>query len=286
MWTLNSRQAENLMNANSFPPSFFVGVCGAFKLGAKARMNSKPIVWVSLFLTVAFTSTGLADPLRINVLETQYTNSVSISGPTIEGDRWVMTNYSRTTVSPVPISDALYHPISGLPQAEAYAGPFEISAFTAPNIDHPDYVYYNAYASGASKIWFSPLASETTTINMQFLGWEDQSYYSGGSVRLFDVTSGSELWNYEWNGTLGGTVPWVLPGGAPLMTATVTVDTAFDAANVYELTLYTWTDSQEPERASMVIQLSGLEPLPEPSTFALFGLGSLALTMGRRRRVA
>lgn len=198
------------MKTKSFLPCSFVVVCDAFKPGVRGGTNSRVMVWVSLLLTVAFASRGYPTPLPINILDAQYTTSVSVSSwILLEGGGIGHTNYSRTTVSSVPISDSLYHPVSGLPEAEANAGLFEISAFTAAANGIYDPFRHGSGASAQSVLWFSPLTSETTTINIQFSGWEEW-YYSDGFVSLLDVTSGDEVWNFWW-GQLRPprTVPWV-----------------------------------------------------------------------------
>lgn len=75
--------------------------------------------------------------------------------------------------------------------------------------------------------------------------------------------------------------PWV---GDPRATAALTLDTDFIAGGTYKLSMYTRTSSEPPDTERILIQLSGLEPIPEPSTFILLGLGSLALAVVRRRR--
>ena len=266
------------MNAKSFLPSFFAADSGAFKLGAKARTSFRPIVWVALCLTLAFAQTGY--PVPINILNNQYTTEVDLeeyynsigAGLTI----------SRTNSSPVPISDSLYNPVTGQLSAQANAGLFGISANTDAGAAYdPNAV--NSHASATSELWFSPLTSQTTTINIQFSGWW-QWYYSWGTVSLLDVTSGNEQWDYGWNG-FNGTVPWVDTGGSDLReTATLQIDTAFNASDTYYLYMNAQTDSNPADAEQILIQLTGLEPIPEPSTFTLLGLGSLALAMMRRHR--
>jgi len=249
-------------------------------------MSFRPIVWVLLLLSFAFASTGLADPLRINILDAQYTTSLSISRyQPYDGHT---TNFSRTQVSPVPTSDSMNNPVTGQLSAEANAGLFGISVYTAAagtNISGYDPLTLGSGASATSALWFSPLASQTTTINIQFSGW-NQWYYSGGSVSLLDVTSGDEMWNYGWGGLpSGGAVPWVdTYGGDPRVTAALTLNTNFNASDIYKLTMNTGSGSNPPDVEHILIQLYGFEPIPEPSAFTLLGLGSLALAIVRRRK--
>jgi hypothetical protein len=267
------------MKSKSFLSCFIVVVCSTFKLGAKATLNSRIMAWASALLTVTLTSRSYSDPLPINIFDAQYTTSVSTSSWIIGGGE---TTDSRTLFSLVPISDLMYHSVSGQLEAEANVGLFDISAFTAADGLH-DPLRSGSVASAQSEIWFSPLTSQTTTVNLQFSGWS-QWYYSEGSVSLLDVTSGDEVWNYGWNSYVSGTVPWEPTGGNPSMTASLTLDTDFIAADTYELNMYTHTDSTPPDSEQILIQLFGLEPIPEPSTSILFGLGSFALAMVHRRR--
>jgi hypothetical protein len=257
-------------------PSFITFNCGAFRLGAKARTSFSPIIWVPLCLTLAFTQTGY--PMPINVLETQYTTGVSLWG---NGGLGI----GSTNTSPVPISGSLNDPIYGGLAAQANAGPFESLALAwaaagSGGVYNPWPIYWGAGASATSDIWFSPLSNQTTTINIQFASWYDFSVSC--SVSLLDVTSGNQMWNYRWNSS-GGTIQWVSTGGTPNRIATLTLNTDFDPSHIYELTMYTEADSNVPDVEQISIQLSGLEPVPEPSTFALVSLGAVAwLTLHRR----
>ncbi len=75
-------------------------------------------------------------------------------------------------------------------------------------------------------------------------------------------------------------------GNDPRVTAALTLNTDFIAGDTYELSMYTGVASIEPETEEILIQLFGFEAVPEPSTLALVGLGSLALAMVHRRRQA
>ncbi len=270
------------MKTKSFLPSFLAADCAEFKLGAKARTNSRSIVWVSLLLTLAFASAGYPSPVYI--LDTQYTTTVSMAennpGPPL---------ISRTITSTVPISDSLNDFFTGSLAAEANAGLFAIYANTpSQGFSDPD-IIYNA-ASATSEVWFSLLTSQTTIINIQFSGGDHWLECSEGSLSLLDVTSGNEVWNYGLPnpglGAIPDWAPWVYTGG--LTTAgsgTLALDTDFNAGDIYELTMSTDTLAQnDPDSPWVSLQLSGLEPVPEPSSFALLGLGSFALAMVRRRR--
>jgi len=265
------------MKVKSSHPCFSVIAGGAFKFGGKARMNSKAVVWISLLLTLIFASTGYSLP--INILDTQYTTTLTVT-------QNLPPSTSRTTTSTVPISDSQYDALSGALAVEASAGLFATYANTA-NLFFLDPEWFNSAASATSEVWFSPLISQTTTINIQFSGSDHWLEGSAESWSLLDVTSGNEVWNYgSPNPGLGPVpdwAPWVFTGDFTSPgSGTLAIDTDFNAGDIYELTMSvaTYAGSVDPIAPSVSSQLTGLEPVPEPSTFALFGLALFALAMG------
>jgi hypothetical protein len=236
----------------------------------------------------------------INVLNSQYTTYVMVQGTNGESgttaqagdfELWPWGN-SRMTVSPAPISDEMYAPVSGLLSAQAGTETFGVSAYSSMGgLEHEVDAAagaHNATAGAESEIWFSPTTSGTANIELDFAvayNWE----YSAGSVSLIDLTSSQTLWNYGWY-LLSGTVPWSSPYGGSGV-ATLALETDFKATDSYALTMYTQTFSDyDAEQVS--IQLSGLEVapgspafVPEPSTFVLVGLGVMfLLTLNRHAR--
>jgi len=265
--------------------SFLAVDCGVFKLGAKARTSFSSTVWMPLFLTLAFASTGYSVP--INILDAQYTTIINMSSAVSEN------NIYRTQSLPVPISDSLYYPSdpSGPTVANANAGLLGISAKTSAFSFAPDLIG-GASAFTESDLWFSPLTSQTATINIQIAAGPHFAFISG-NVCLTDVTSGNEVWNYGWGSWINiNGAPSGIDNGTPIQwdnwptdtpTATLMLDTALNASDTYQLSLRTGSRASS-DSENETIQLSGLEPVPEPSAFALVGLGSLALAMVFRRR--
>jgi hypothetical protein len=239
-----------------------------------------------LFFAIGFTRVAqaasgdsLISPMPINILETQYTTTVSVwSYSKIPPDDRGITN-SRTMVSPVPISDSMYSSRGWL-EAEANAGLFDVSAIADADDRYDITLEAHAGAEALAEIWFSPLASETTPINIQFSGGS-YVFYTDGQISLLDVTSGDELWKLWWNGggLHNGNVPWELTDVGS--SATVTLDTAFNAAHTYRLSMGTGGGSALIDFEYSSIQLFGLEPIPEPSAFALTGLGGALLLLPR-----
>jgi len=262
--------------------------CGAFKPGAKARTSFSSIVWVSLFLTLAFASTGY--PVPVNILDPQYTTTVSdyTQNPNPAGNR---IPFSRTQASNVPVSDSLYDSDDGSVVANANAGPFGISAQTAAYF-FPNYSSVSSSSAFVeSDVLFSPLTSQTTTINIQLTADLGHFTYESGEVSLLDVTSGNKVWNYGY-GTFTDVdgAPSGINYGTTLVYSdfssgpvTLMLNTDLNASDTYELSMLTGSQAAGDSESESIQLLSGLETAPEPSTFALIGLGSIALAMVRRR---
>jgi hypothetical protein len=238
----------------------------------------------------------------INVLNSRYTTYVMVQGTNGESgtitqagdfEVWPWGN-SRMTVSSVPIGDEMYAPVSGLLSAQAGTEMFGVSAYSSmAGLEHAVDVAagaHNATAGAESEIWFSPLASGTANIQLDFgaaYEWE----YSSGSVNLIDLTSGQTLWNYGWY-LLSGTVPWSGPYGGSGV-ATLALETDLNATDSYALDMYTQTFSDQDHELTS-IQLSGLEVVPElatfvpePSAFVLTSLWvTVLLTLHRRRHIS
>jgi len=229
----------------------------------------------------AFVSGGFAASasLPIDILNKQFTTIVSLASYYPDLVSGVLSNDVRETISPVPTSSSLYNYRSGGGLvAETHAGLTDISAYTS--ITYDGYVKYSS-ATTKSEIWFTPLSSETATINMAFLG-EHFWFYSQGSLSLTDVTSGEQIWNYGWAGPGPGTVPWQVSEG--IATASITIDTDFNAADTYYLSMSTQTAAQG-DSEFIQVQVFGLEPIPEPSTAALGALAiALAATLSSLRK--
>ena len=235
------------------------------------------ITWVAVLLAVCvLVRVGYSAPGDIRVFSSQYTIGLSF----LAFDP--ATNYSTTIVSELPVAGTVSQPGTGIVEASAAAAPFSVSTYTGIGPWTEDWRLNNCWASAKSELSFSPVATGEAAIGLQFQGWY-QWYYSGGSVTLLDETLNQELWSYYWDGMAGGSVPWVFaPGADPAAAASLVVPTELLAADTYRLTLYAWTDSNPADREQILIQLSGLEPIPEPSAAALLTFAA-ALWVGRRK---
>lgn len=257
-----------------------------------ARRNFSSIIRVSPFLTLAFASTGY--PVPIYVLNTQNTVAVMIAA----GGGYPQFTDSQS--SQAPISDSLYttntqaylsYPAGySYPMCTANADLLAVSGMTTFNQVN-EQISSSAYVE--SDLWFSPVTSQTATINIQYfaVGAAISEAYTAGNVSLLDVTSGNEVWNYGWDyyiswaGLYGA--PSGINDGTPILftdnSGSLTLDTDLNASDTYELIIRTGSQSGG-DSEDESIQVTGLEPIPEPSALALICLGSLALALVRRHQ--
>ena len=185
---------------------------------------------------------------------------------------------SRTTESSAPISDSLVSEAAWF-NARADADLLRISSYAAS--DYP--LHESATASAKSELSFSPEDSALVPISIKVTGW-GHWYFSLGSVALYDLTTGTTLWNIDWNGE-SGTMPWSVQGDEePRGTAALTINTELLESHDYQLTLFSWVNSQEPSSPHILMQVSGIEVVPEPSVIALMSLSGIGLIAAHSRR--
>jgi hypothetical protein len=232
--------------------------------------DSKLVRWIVSFVLLLSIGRAFGQPLNISASSAQYTTYV-------EGQGFPTNTFpptSRTTVSLSPFRDELDFPIimppplNGTNHSIANAALFEVSVQTG---------FGDANASATSQLWFSPLVDQTQAIGIQITTL-NETVFTAGSLSLLDLTSNSELWNYHWDMGLqaNGNVPWN-SGAWPPNTANFNVDTDFLASHQYELTMMA-TSQAANDTEFVDIQLSGLQVVPEPSSFrlllfALLGFG-------------
>lgn len=242
---------------------------------ARCRQNLRSVVCLMAFLVPGSLS---AESLSIAISSAQFTTYVEAQGaPTT-----LYPPISRTTISPFPISDEIGLPLvegfgaGGTNYAIANAGLFEVSDRTGWGI---------ANASATSDLWFIPLADQTQTIGIQIcaVGATQPQIFTGGQVSLFDLTAGSELWNYSWSVRVDpyagqGNVPWDPEDNS---TANFNLDTTFLASHQYELTMMTCSCAGD-DTEIVQIQLSGLDAVPEPTVIGLILLALAGFPLARR----
>lgn len=241
------------------------------------KSKSTGLLGIALACSMLLLSSGSmsAQPLYITVSSAQYTTYVEAGGPSI-------SPISRTTISPSPFSDEIdimlgdpSDPSSLNSHAVASAGLFAVSEQTWRTA---------AVAEAVSQLWFSPVADQIQTLNIQI----DQGVpYDEGQISLVDLTANFELWNYGWNVygpsdvpvlvPLGNNVPWNTSIGA----ANFNVVTEFLASHQYELTMIAASDATD-DSERVDIQLNGLQVVPEPSIAVLLALCGATLAIWRR----
>ena len=230
--------------------------------------------YLPIVFSLAFTVSVSASPVGVTLRDAQYTTFVSRGVWGIEG----LNLESRTNESGMPIADSLVSETAWL-NSRAEASLFRISSYAAS--DYP--LHDLATASADAKLTFSPIASAVVPLSIEVTGW-GHWYFSIGSVALYDVTAGTTLWNYEWNGQ-SGTMPWLEQGSEePRGSAVLTIDTELLESHDYRLTLFSWVNSQEPSAPHIQMQVKGIEVVPEPSAIAFLSLAGLALVVFRRSK--
>jgi len=221
----------------------------------------------ALVLTLMNAESARASIMQVEVSSAQFSTFVSA---TYISNGW-FTTVSRPTISTSPTSDDLNvlgpAPYDGGGESRASSSLISVEAYSAVFNGHGSAVATN-------QISFSPLADQTQTLSLLFSSdW--RYYYCSGSVDLFDVTANADLWNYNWSG-FQGTVPWVPTGGIGSATAELDPETAFLSSHTYRLTMITGAGSASDTDEAM-IQLQGLEAVPEPhhGSLLVIGLGGL-----------
>lgn len=239
-------------------------------------------------LVFGFCVAAQATPFGVSIVNASYTASV---GWLCITDSVTASSGSSSIVSASPAGNMYINQNSDLPLysvkwAEADASSFEISGYTSTTGGVEGFGQWTASSATArTDISFTPLTSGTTSIGLDFFG-ANEWYYSDGYVSLFDVTLNQTLWSYGWAYGSPSTVPWTnnYEGDPSHSHAMVTVETDFSASDTYQLTMNTDTDSNG-DTQNVQIQLSGIQAaIPEPSTFALIGLGTATWLVLRRRR--
>jgi hypothetical protein len=267
---------------------------------ASIRSSRRTTARISLVLViVAFGAclAGHAQPLGVDVVNSSYSASVTWWGTgSYSGDADVSGSNSVVSASPTSIDYINQDPsILNTPNyttvwGESAAGLFQSYAFS--NTAQGQYFNSYCFVSAISDILFSPLSSQTATLNLDFTGYANWPQ-SDCLVTLTDVTLGQTMWQYGWTAFTGapGTPQFInLPQMNPDDAFTLTVPTAFAGGDTYELVMNTDANSNN-DNGGAQVRLSGLVSLnvgagppifvPEPSTFALIGSAVMLLVFSR-----
>jgi len=114
-----------------------------------------------------------------------------------------------------------------------------------------------------------------------FLTGGGAGYFNGGTTTLTGIAGGALAWLqvYAWDTTLGGTAT-----GATLAQAMASSQPdVWGSSGVFSVTTGNPAASP-PGTPAVMVGLTSFHLIPEPSTFALAGLGAAALMIFRRRK--
>ena len=231
-------------------------------------------------LTLLIVADAARAQLSINVTSAQYSTLVSATIQT--NGTGVVTTTARNTVSPSSASDNVIEygqmwPSESYNVAQAGAGAslFEVQghtqAFGEPGLGQ-------SIATATNQLVFSPQMDASQAIGIQFSGCTPR--FTAGSVSLYDLTAGVEVWDYgfDYGWGLSGITPVSLSGG----NGSVNPTTSLLASHQYELTMFTCMAAGNDSEQSL-IQLTGLEVLPEPSIAALLGFSLFGFSAVKRK---
>lgn len=259
-----------------------------------------------LLLLIVSVVTTPAAPLEVQILDRQFSSytysrltdyAYNASTP----DPAHITIVSNRLTSAQPLTGSIHSP-GWNSTGNNYTGPLQLEAKTEANVFRLETFAQSAagdkplghsLAAALSTITFSPLATGLSTFNIDLLGW--RQYYGAQLVRLTDLTLGQEVWSYGYSGlganaterferllpsgtTYQQEILWEFTGNGNESGFNLDLDTFLTATSTYELTLFATVESQAPETERVIIEwVGGPAAVPEPSTLALFGLGTLAL---------
>ena len=214
-------------------------------------------------LLLAVTATAQAGPIGIQVLDRQHSTHLRATNNVFSDPSGV----TRSRQS----NDRVFDTLSVPGQTAEYPGPIIVEA----SADLFDIYVYGSNATPQSAtsanartyFEFMTLSDVVAPITLDFSG-AAQSYWSSGSVSLFDLTAGAAVWEYEWISGFSGSVPWMNRSGGGFE-ASLAPSTPLLLDNHYAFSMSMTTQGQEAEVQDLRVRLSGIHDIPEPSTVAL-----------------
>ena len=264
----------------------------------KAKSLRKKLVFGLAFLGCLAAQSVMA--FDVNLLAAQYTTYVC--GITNEdafatvpfGDFSLWSpGISRMTTTDEPASDTVTY--NNVLLAHATAQPFSLRAHSDGwRLWFTGETWHHSTAGAKSEIWFCPVTSGATTLDFKSVGYYVWAF-SRGYINLTEVTSGRTLWEYGWDLAItdppfpwqDGQVPWTEatpsdPNDSNVA-ANLLLNTTFDSAKTYKLTMFTQTFADEDDQI-ITMNLSGLSIVPEPSVLAICS-GAVLLAFRRKSHV-
>jgi hypothetical protein len=223
-----------------------------------------------------------ADPIGITIVQSTYSIDLTARIVDLTTDPFTDLTRARTTVGHDPFSDSLAvtSPLGSHSTAGGSADLFSTVTHTA-TVQMPGDVTAS-FAGVAEQIAFTTASDITGDIGLAVSG---PFPHTAGSVRLTDLTTNLLLWNYMWdsgvNGNgVSGTIPWASPAATSVAWS---VGTSFLVDHAYRLEMSTFTTAHG-DSQTVGMTVSGLQPVPEPSTIMLLLFGGVCFVAAAASR--
>jgi len=237
-----------------------------------------------VFIVLAFPALAAADAIGITVLQSNYSIDLSATLFTLGGGVTpppVLAEGARTTTGQSPISDSLtVSTANSVATATASAGLFSTVAHTTSDASARALENPVSFATVAEQVTFLTGSSVTGDIGFGLTG---PIVFTRGFFQLNDLTGNGVLWNYAWDTTNGNGISTVPGFNVAAQLLEWSTATSFIADHVYRLDMSTFTNSNR-DVETIGATVTGLEPVPEPTTLMLLALGGGGLLYRHRGR--